>query len=360
MTAASALLTPDILLLILFLLDPATLASFRLTSVRINSIIIAHQKLICSSIALRVYSLTSLDFLPSYDSVPSSAGLGNIHIRALLRFPRARLLADRAFIKGNERPPASIGYYPKRSEVIARCTRGILIFWALVDIQQNINPDEATAPRYTPEPRLTVAPVTKRRGLVARQFRPRDQVTAPKSHFTSAAPLVTSGSVTPFLTASDGSPSGLGVKNNLGGPSASLFTRRFATVRAAQIPFVNLLSRPTRIDLKVAQGYLHSLMPSYQASHFAIASLSWNEQCWWKESWALRQGPAFMLAVSSTDKKMATWALNRMEQECRGRTREVLEVQRTTPIFLFPDAEMGRDGKRPLWEDAREVRGIYG
>ncbi|MCJ1387735.1 hypothetical protein MMC18_000578 [Xylographa bjoerkii] len=345
MTCASDLQTPDILLLILSLLDPATLTSFRLTSHRINSVITAHQKLICNSIALRTYS-TPLDFLPSPDSLLSVPGLGNLYIKTLLRMPRARLLADRAvsnrylsFFGEGPLPPDAVEQRP-------RCTRGLLVFWALVDIQQSVNHDEAPAPRYTPPAAVFM---TKPRRLVARLFRSRKRVSATKSLSTCAA--------APSLSIVDAPSAPLGGSRRSSGGSATSVAQRFAAVKAAQAPFAALLSRLARIDLEVAQGYLHGLMPFGCVGCKYSMPLEYAENSWWRESWALRQGPAFMLSVSSADPRERLWADQTMQQEWGSRAKEVLEVERTTPIFLFEDKEMGKGGIRPLWVEGWDVRG---
>ena len=343
MTLASVLQTPDTLLLILCLLDGPTIASFRLTSHRINSIIITHQKFICNSIALQHYS-TNLDFLPSIDSIdspPLLQYLGNLHIKALLRIPRARLLVSRAVAKGNEHAMVKM-YNPADEDACVHCTRGILVFWALVDIQQSVSPDDNPAPRYIPKLSPPISSEAKWRGMVTRLFRPRDRDAALKAVSASVSDIDAPASSPPPA-------------NSTPSLSASSVAQRFATIKSAQQPFVNLLSRPTRIDLELAQSYLHWLMPFSTSGYFGGPSLAYKEQCWWKESWALRQGPAFVLAVSSTDSAERQWALNQMETEWKSRGREVGEVERTTPIFLFRDEGMGQ-GERPLWEEAWKFR----
>ncbi|MCJ1475100.1 hypothetical protein MMC13_003760 [Lambiella insularis] len=352
MTAASGLQLPDILLIILSLLDPPTLLSFRLTSPRINSIITTHQRSICNSIASHTHS-TNLDFLPSPDSPALLLHLQNLHIKALLRIPRAKLLAARAVTHSDpiygprETDPSDDG-------LRAHCTRGILVFWALVDIQQSVSPNKGSVPRYVPGLPAAVVPASKRRGIVARLFRTRKREPATNA---AAGPVTAATCVSPALDTIE-TPSSPDADRTFP-TSASAVTQRFATIKAAQQPFVSLLSRPTRVDLELAQGYLHWLMPFDLGGCFGGPSLTYKEQCWWKESWALRQGPAFLLAVCSADAGERSWALDRMEQEWKGRRRAVVEAERTTPIFLFRDEGMAV-GEKPLWEAAWEIRGRRG
>ena len=63
-----------------------------------------------------------------------------------------------------------------------------------------------------------------------------------------------------------------------------------------------------------------------------------------------------MLSVSSEYSDERVWARAMMEQEFKARSREVVEVERTTPIFLFEDKEMGKEGVKPLWAEAWDVR----
>ncbi|MCJ1315672.1 hypothetical protein MMC15_000992 [Xylographa vitiligo] len=352
MTSASALQTPDILILVLSLLDPNTLASFRLTSSRVHSIIIHHQKTICNSIALRTYS-TPLDFLPSPSSLLSSPGLANLHFNALLRMPRALLLADRAIVGSNAMGRGCTSKdYPAHNQTRARCTRGILVFWALVDIQESVNPDQVPAPSYRLEPSVALGPVPKRWKTAAQLFSPRTWIStlkspSPSPHAITPA-LHTAGTPTAKVDGSSSTPCLL---------SAVSVAQRLAAVKVAQAPFVALLTRSTRIDLEVAQGFLHTLMPNSNSGLQPNSPLYMAQHSWWRESWALRQGPAFMLAVSSADLRERAWTNERMEQEFKARSREVVEVERTTPIFLFEDKEMGKDGAKPLWEEAWDVRG---
>ncbi|MCJ1377963.1 hypothetical protein MMC17_001059 [Xylographa soralifera] len=352
MTSASALQTPDILILILSLLDPTTLASFRLTSPRINSIIIAHQKSICNSIALRTFS-TSFDFLPSPNSLLSSPGLDKLHINALLRMPRALLLADRAIIGCNAMGRGCNSRdWPAYKETCARCTRGILVFWALVDIQESVSPNQVPAPNYKLEAPVALGPVAKRWKNAAQLFSPRTWVSTRKS------PSTTPRAVPPAVHPADTPPARVeGCSITPNDLSAASVAQRLAAVKAAQAPFVALLTRSTRIDLEVAQGFLHTLMPNSNSGLQPNSPLYMAQHSWWRESWALRQGPAFMLAVSSADARERAWTNERMEQEFKARSREVVEMERTTPIFLFEDKEMGKDGTRPLWAEAWDVRG---
>ncbi|MCJ1398139.1 hypothetical protein MMC11_001336 [Xylographa trunciseda] len=360
MTSASALQSPDILLLILSLLDPSTLARFRLTSSRINSIITAHQRSICSSIALRTYS-TSLDFLPSPHTALSSPGLGNLYIRALLRLRRAHLLVVKAIDESQRMPTSQLkSDSPEADEARARCTRGILVFWALIDIQQSLYPDEAPTPMFS-EPYLGPLPMTRRQRMISRLLRFRNPASPPNllvaQYDARAQYLCAAERAEPYRVVNAPShPNGVDITSS--GSAAASVARRFAAIKAAQIPFAALLSRSTRIDLEVAQGYLHLLLERVSAPDYGGHMPPNNIQdCWWKESWALRQGPAFVLALHSHLNAEVEWALRRMEKECKARSRDVLEAERTTPIFLFEDAEMGRDGTRPLWAEAWEVRG---
>ncbi|MCJ1432279.1 hypothetical protein MMC27_001635 [Xylographa pallens] len=352
MTSASALQTPDILILILSLLDPTTLATFRLTSPRINSIIVAHQKSICNAVALHTY-FTSLDFLPSTNSLLSSPGLDNLYINTLLRMPRAFLLADRAVTGCN-----ATGHcwnstdYSADNETRARCTRGILVFWALVDIQLSVISDKVPAPIYKVEAPVAIAPMSKRWKNAAQLFSPRMWASTRKLPFTSTH------AIAPALHTADAPSNRVDVSGTTSSDlSAASVAQRFAAVKAAQAPFVALLTRPTRVDLEVAQGFLHTLMPNSNCGMQPNSPLYMAQHSWWRESWAMRQGPAFMLAVSSTDARERAWTNERMEQEFKIRSREVVEVERTTPIFLFEDKEMGKDGAKPLWAEAWEVRG---
>ena len=157
MTSASAVQHPDIFFIILGFVDSTTLASLRLTSTHINSLIIVHQHSICHSIALRTYHSFSLDFLPPPASV-LSLNLGNLYIRTLLRIPRARLIADPPFLEDKDIFPT------KQNNHLTHCTRGILVFWVLVDIQQSTTPDEAPPPTYKQHLLVKMARLLQSRG----------------------------------------------------------------------------------------------------------------------------------------------------------------------------------------------------
>lgn len=353
MDPVTPLQTPDILLLILSFLSPHTLLSFRLTSPLINSLIITHQKSICSAIASHTYC-TPLTFLPSSSLLHH---LDNLHLRSLVRLPRARLLAARAIAKDAALGDGtySAGEPYPFDEELRRCTRGILVFWALVDIQRSVSPDPNPPAHYIPgeAPAATVdatATAPKRRGVVARLFRHRSRGSTATQ--TLAAPD-TLGPLRP-------TPDNPAAHGPAAPSAATVITQRFATIKAAQAPFVALLTRSTRVDLELAQGYLHTLVPSHEGEYVGLKflGLAFQEHCWWKESWALRQGPAFVLAASSGVAAERRWAVERMTAEWRARGREVREVERTTPLFLFADE--GGKGGRPLWAEAWEVRGRRG
>ncbi|MCJ1284173.1 hypothetical protein MMC26_003504 [Xylographa opegraphella] len=345
MTAASAVQIPDILILILSFLDPTTLASFRRTSLPINSVIIAHQRLICNSIALHTYSI-SLDFLPSPKFLPFSSGLRYLHFNALWRIPRVLLLADRA-VNGSASKDS-----PTHEDTQARCTRGLLVFWALIDIQESVSPQQVPVSNFGLEQSVAPRPVPTRWKQAAHLFSPRTWVS------TLRSPSIDPHAITPPVQTANTSPVKFEDSRCTSWvPSAAAVARRFADVKAAQAPFVALLARPTRIDLEVAQGFLHSLMPNTNFGSQPNSPLYLAQHCWWRESWALRQGPAFMIAVSSTDARERAWTNRKMEQEFMARSRDVVEVERTTPIFLFEDNEMmENNGTKPLWVEAWEVR----
>ena len=351
MTSASAIQTPDILILILSLLDSTTLANFRLTSPRINSIIVAHQKSICNTVALHNY-FTSLDFLPSTSSLLCSPGLNNLHINTLLRMPRALILTDRVFTGRN-----ATGHRLNSTdssadnETRARCTRGILVFWALVDIQRSVISDPVPAPIYKAEVPVATVPMSKRWKNAAQLFSPRTWASTRKLPFTSTH------AIAPVPYTADAPSTNVDEHGTMSSYlTAASVAQQLAAIKAAQAPFVALLSRPTRVDLEVAQGFLHALMPNSNCRMQPNSPLYMAQHSWWREGWALRQGPAFMLAVSSTDARERAWTDERMEQEFKIRSREVVEVERTTPIFLFEDKNMGKDGAMPLWAEAWEVR----
>ncbi|MCJ1291998.1 hypothetical protein MMC34_003548 [Xylographa carneopallida] len=359
MTSVSALQTPDILVPILTFLDPTTLAIFRLTSTRVNSIVVTHQTSICNSIALRTYSIP-LDFLPSPNSLLLVPGLANLHIKTLLRIPRARRLADRAIAGSHALRIA--GFHalrrgltpmdsPANREKLARCTQGILVFWALIDIQDTVSHVQIPKPHYTPEASIALGLVNKRWKHAKQIFSPRTWVSTLKLPSSSPQAL------NPVLRTAD-TPS-TKVNGYIITPadlSAASVAQQFAAVKAAQAPFVALLARPTRVDLEVAQGLLHGLLPSTYSSPLPNSPLYTAQNSWWRESWAVRQGPAFMLSVSSEYSDERVWARAMMEQEFKARSREVVEVERTTPIFLFEDKEMGKEGVKPLWAEAWDVR----
>ena len=298
----------------------------------------------------------------------SPQSLHNFHLKALLRLPKAHLLAIRAVAKSDY---VSLVGIPENhsigNEVRARCARGILIFWALVDIQQSVCPPSSRSSlKYTPAPApapvLTVRsknhPRQRRQGIVMRLLRPlsRKSTLDPPSmpsipaKVASTAQDITTDSKSTTQNALNGVPAQTSI-------SASDTKRRLEAIKTAQEPFVVLLSRTARVDLELAQGYLHWLMPFDMSGCFGGPSLEYKERCWWKESWALRQGPAFILSICSRDEKERAWALRRMEEEWKARTKDVIEVERTTPIFLFRDGEMNKEpGLKPLWSEAWDLR----
>ena len=107
-------------------------------------------------------------------------------------------------------------------------------------------------------------------------------------------------------------------------------TKRSDIVGQAQQSFVNALNRKARVDLQLAQEHLAEIMPWYN-DHPENRAKSW-----WKEDWALRQGPEFMLAIVSRDKKERAWATEWIEKEWKARPPGARDPV-ACYTFCFPD-----------------------
>ena len=327
MSSSRALQTPEIFLLIIAYIDTSTLLILRLTNRRINSITVTHQKFIFNSIASREYSL-NLELATS--EIPHLSDI--FYLNALVRLPKARLLTVRGLDKGADYMMFVTGIraeHPVGEAIRARCARGILLVWAMVDIQRSVDPSGPT-PKYVPA--ITEDPVVParscRRRIIARLFKSRAAKPASGSTPTS--------------------------------PSASEVKDRLDMIDAAQQPFMAALDRDSRVDMELARLYLKGLMPFEWPGHIVGPFSDYSEKCWWEEKWALRQGPEFMLAVSSSDRKERKWAQEWVDAEWSTRPEDVAKLERIRPVFSSKDTENSEISiMNEAWEMSKKATDAY-
>ena len=333
-----ALESADVLLIVLAHVDPATLSALRFVSHRINSIIVAHQKSVCNIIALKEHAINLDWHAPNTDHISKIP-----YIRALLRIPTANMLAERAINKGNFELLLPFGDYTDDAFHI-RCTRGILIYWALIDIQRSVSPSQPI-PKYLPVPYPKPA---KRRGKIAQIF-----------GFHKSRPSTSSGVIWPPIYSPDNFPIRLipdsAYTSRQSRPSFSAVQERFSAIQAAREPFIAGLDWNSKVDLELALSQLRWLNPFEVTGCFGGPSLEYTRKCSWKVEWMFRQGPKFLLAVSSKFIMERAWAMQIMEAEwevrCVGaETLELRSFRLTLNVADDPDG-----AGRSVFEEARAV-----
>ena len=299
--------TTDLLLIILAHVDSAALSALRLVSRHINSVIVAHQKSVCNIIALKEYAI-NLDW-----NTPNTDHLSKVpYIRALLRLPITRILAKRAINRENFELFLHLphgNYFDEAFHI--RCTRGILIYWALIDIQRSVCPSQPIA-KYVPVP---YPKPPKRRGKIARIL-----------GFHKSRPTISSGVMWPPIYSEDNFPVRLipdsAYTNRQDRASFSAVQERLSAIQTAREPFVSGLDWNTRVDLELALSQLRWLNPFEMHGCFGGPALEYKQKCWWKLEWMFRQGPEFLLAVGSEDIMQRAWARQIMEAEWEVRCLE--------------------------------------
>ena len=335
-----ALETTDVLLIVLAHVDSAGLPTLRFVSHRINSVIVAHQKSVCNIIALKEYAI-NLDWHASNTDHVSKIP----YIRALLRIPAASVLAERAISKGNFELFVYLPFGDYANDAFhIRCTRGILIYWALIDIQRSVSPSRPI-PKYVPVPYPKPA---KRRGKIARIL-----------GFHKSRPTMSPGVMWPPIYSPDNFPIRLipdsAYTNRQDSPSLSTVQERISAIQAARESFVAELDRNTRVDLELALSQLNWLNPFEMSGCFGGPSLEYVRKCWWKVEWMFRQGPEFLLAVGSGLIMERAWAMQIMEAEWEVRCveAETLEVRSFRSTLSAADDPDG--ARRSIFKEARAV-----
>ena len=354
MKATEVLFTPDTLLLIINHLDPLSLFSLRLTCSLLNRIILTHQRLICNSIISRElngglvvpvddapFTQTTNDTLasPFHDgrlTLPVYNGPfapQNLHLKALARVEKAKFLAAHAARYG---PAGDAEYGPmplhKEEHTVhpivaglrARIACGILIIWALIDIQQEANP-KSPIPKYISFRKANAARLVSMSLLprkVVQRFRPS----------TSKADT----SLNPTITPEPASASHHIDQSSLLLNSLDT-TKSLETIRQAQQSFVSALDRKARVDLHLAREYLAEEISGSLGCFYGL--FRHGTEHWWKEDWALRQGPEFIEALVSKQKRKRAWAIERMREEWDARPLGAPEPVGHSYAYCFPDPE---------------------
>ena len=274
--------------------------------------------------------------MPAYNGPFVSTDL---HLRALARVDKARFLAAQNLMESSDpvrllatqrlmdsshqaRLLAADTSDANGETLYARIIHGILIIWTLVDIQREVSPGPLL-PKYFSSKKVSITASASRlpsmsllREKIAKRLLGRS---APRAEMSSASIITPEAASSPYQTSRLSSPSD---------PLEAM--KRSEVVGQAQQSFVNALNRKARVDLQLAQEHLAEIMPWYN-DHPENRAKSW-----WKEDWALRQGPEFMLAIMSRDKKERAWAAEWIEKEWKARppgTRDPVACY----TFCFPD-----------------------
>ena len=328
MQSAEVLFTPDTLLLIINHLDIPSLLSLRLTSSRLDQIIVAHQRLICTSITSQRHDDGGLH-LPAYNGPFTPR---NLHLKALARFDKARFLVWNLFLSTYNEPVS-----PLNGMMPSRITRGILIMWTLVDIQQEVSPSHAIS-KYSPSRQVPsrLAPLSRLRQKVVKKLLRRSALQVAD---------------TPSTSISDPEPASLSDRaNKHSSPSDSLdATKRLNMIRQAQQPFVTALNREARVGLQLAREYLAEFLPTYLDHADQI-------KYWWMEDWALRQGPQFILAFLSRDENERAWASERAQEEWRARPTGERDPVGHSYAFCFPDSVGSENQLQTISAEAWQIK----